>query len=209
MARWYASVLAADSPIMSFRQASWHSWMISTAYFFDLASPLKAKTFYSTVNPAFTNGFPTYLRLAIRDLVDPKPLVRRPDQPRQTPLHILNIIQPWRERVVHVHHQDLPIRLPLVEERHDTEHFDLLDLTDVAERFADLAYVERVVVSVRTGLGVFDLGIFPGLREGAVVPNVSWMPSAISRIPCRLLREFERTHRDGGSNYERIEACPS
>ena len=41
----YVSVLAADSPPTSFFHASWHSRITSTAYFFDLASPEKAKTF--------------------------------------------------------------------------------------------------------------------------------------------------------------------
>jgi hypothetical protein len=46
----YESVLAADSPVTSLRQASWHSWMISTAYFLDFASPEKAKTFCVVVS---------------------------------------------------------------------------------------------------------------------------------------------------------------
>jgi hypothetical protein len=45
MERLYESVLAGASPVTSFLHASWHSCTISMAYFFDLASPEKAKTF--------------------------------------------------------------------------------------------------------------------------------------------------------------------
>ena len=45
MDKSYEAVLAATSPPTSFFHDSLVSWMISTAYFFDFASPEKAKTF--------------------------------------------------------------------------------------------------------------------------------------------------------------------
>ena len=146
--------------------------MISTAYFFDLASPLNANTFYSHQSyPCIT--LITHLWLAIRDLVDPKPLVRRPDQPRQVSLDILNIVQPRSKRIVDIDDENFPVSLPLVEERHDAEYLDLLDLANIAECLAYLADVERVVVPIGSRLSVLDLRVFPGLREGAVIPYVA------------------------------------
>ena len=43
--RSYDAVLAGVSPEARRRQASWHSWMISVAYFLFFASPEKAKLF--------------------------------------------------------------------------------------------------------------------------------------------------------------------
>lgn len=115
------------------------------------------------------------LGLSIGDLVDPEPLVGRSDQSGQMPLNILDVIEPGSQRVVDVYYKDLPVGLAFIQESHDTEDFDLLDLTDVADVLADLAHVERVVVPVGTGFGVLDVGVFPGLREGTVVPDVAWM----------------------------------
>jgi hypothetical protein len=61
----YLSVLCGSSPETSFLQASCVSWMISTAYFFDLASPEKAKTFchqlyiLSSTFAQLTSGLPS------------------------------------------------------------------------------------------------------------------------------------------------------
>jgi hypothetical protein len=135
----------------------------------------------------------TYLGLAIGDFVDPEPLVGRADQAGQVSLNILDVVQPRRERVVDVHDQHLPVGLTLVEQRHDAEHLDLLDLADGADRLANLAYVERVVVAVCAGLGVLLRGVFPSLGEGTVVPNVTWglvlgfQEVSNSRIPERRM----------------------
>lgn len=48
--RSYEGVLAGTSPVMRRRHASWHSWIISVAYFLFLASPEKANAF---------SGFPS------------------------------------------------------------------------------------------------------------------------------------------------------
>ncbi len=45
MERSYEAVFAGLWPEMSLRQASWHSWMISVAYFLFFASPEKANWF--------------------------------------------------------------------------------------------------------------------------------------------------------------------
>lgn len=80
------------------------------------------------------------------------------------PLNILNIVELASERVVDIDDNDLPVSLALVEQSHDAENFDLLDLTSVADGLANLADVERVVVAVSLGLGVLLVGVLPGLR---------------------------------------------
>jgi hypothetical protein len=78
-------------------------------------------------------------------------------------LDVLNIIQLGRQRVLDIDDEDFPIGLAFVEEGHDTEDFDLLDLPHVTHLFADLAYVQRIVVAPGLGLGVLLSGIFPSL----------------------------------------------
>ena len=80
-------------------------------------------------------------------------------------LDVLNVVQLGRERVLDVDDEDLPIGLAFVEEGHDAEDFDLLDLPDVTHLFADLAYVQWVVVAVGLGLGVLLTGILPSLQK--------------------------------------------
>lgn len=86
----------------------------------------------------------------------PEPLVRRADETRQVPLDILNVVKPVGERVVDVDDDDLPVSFALVEEGHDAEDLDLLDLTDEADLLADLADVEGIVVAIGLSLCVGD-----------------------------------------------------
>jgi hypothetical protein len=79
-------------------------------------------------------------------------------------LDVLNVVELRSEGVIHVNNDDLPVGLLLVEESHDTEDLDLLDLTSVADELADLADVERVVVTLGLGLGVDGVWVLPSLR---------------------------------------------
>jgi hypothetical protein len=78
-------------------------------------------------------------------------------------LNILNVVKLGSEGVVDIDDNDLPVGLALVEESHDTEDLDLLDLTGVANGLTNLADIERVVVAVGLGLGVGGVGVLPGL----------------------------------------------
>lgn len=78
-------------------------------------------------------------------------------------LNIFNIVELRGKRVVHVNDNDLPVGLFLVQEGHNTEDLDLLDLTGVTDEFTDFANVQWVVVTLGLGLRVDDIGIFPGL----------------------------------------------
>jgi hypothetical protein len=115
----------------------------------------------------------TYLGLSIGDFVDSEPLVGSSDQTRQVPLDILNVVEPGGKGVVDIDDQDLPVGLALIEQGHDAEDLDLLDLTGVADGLSDLADIEGVVVTVSASLGVLDVGVLPGLGEGTVVPDVT------------------------------------
>lgn len=83
-------------------------------------------------------------------------------------LDVLDVIKLGCKRVVDIDDDDLPVSLLLVEERHDTEDLDLLDLAGVTDELTDLADIERVVVALGLGLGVDDVGVFPGLVRMSV-----------------------------------------
>lgn len=79
------------------------------------------------------------------------------------PLNVLNVVELGSQGVVDVNDNDLPVSLLLVEEGHDTEDLDLLDLTGLGDELTNLADVERVVVTLGLGLGVDRVGVLPGL----------------------------------------------
>lgn len=78
-------------------------------------------------------------------------------------LNVLNVVQLGGERVVDINDNDLPVSLLLVEESHDTEDLDLLDLAGVTDELTNLADIERIVVALGLGLGVDSVGVLPGL----------------------------------------------
>lgn len=80
------------------------------------------------------------------------------------PLDVLDVVQLRGKRILDVDDEDFPVGLALVEESHDTENLDLLDLPDVADLFADLTNVQGVIVALRLRLGVHLGGILPGLN---------------------------------------------
>lgn len=139
------------------------------------------------------------LRLAIGDFVDAEPLVGGAEKARQVSLDILDVVELGGERVVDVNDDDLPVSLALVEQSHDTEDLDLLDLTRLGDELTNLADVERVVVTLSLGLGVGDVGVLPCLDrpsaelqcvncmrnrsylgEGTVVPEVTLVGEAVT-----------------------------
>jgi hypothetical protein len=97
-------------------------------------------------------------------------------------LNVLNVVEARGEGVVDVNDDDLPVGLALVKESHDAEDLNLLDLASVADGLADLADVERVVVTVGVGLGVLVVGVLPGLGEGTVVPDVAVVGEAVADV---------------------------
>lgn len=115
----------------------------------------------------------THLGLSVGNFVDSEPLLRGTQVARQVSLDVLDIVQSARQGIIDVNDNDLPVGLTLVQEGHDTEDLDLLDLADFGNTLTDLADVERVVVTVGFGLGVGDRGVFPCLGEGSVVPDLS------------------------------------
>jgi hypothetical protein len=137
------------------------------------------------------------LRLSVRDLVDTEPLVGGAEKAREVTLNILNVVELGGKRVVHVNDNDLPVGLFFVQESHDTEDLDLLDLTGVTDEFTDFANVQWVVITLGLGFRVDDIGVFPGLltlvlilvafncmsthaREGTVVPEVALVGEAVA-----------------------------
>lgn len=105
------------------------------------------------------------LGLAIGDLVDTEPLVGGTQKAGQVALDVLNVVELGSQRVVHVDDNDLPVGLVLVKEGHDTQNLDLLDLASVTDELANLADIERIVVTLGLGLRVSNIGVLPGLEE--------------------------------------------
>lgn len=103
------------------------------------------------------------LGLAVGDLVDTEPLVGGTHETGQVALNILNVVKLRGQSVVDVDDNDLPVGLLFVNQGHDTEDLDLLDLTGVADELTDLANVERVVVTLGLGLRVNGVGVLPSL----------------------------------------------
>ena len=98
----------------------------------------------------------------------PEPFVCSPDETREVPFNILNVVELGRKRVQHVYNENLPIRLALVQECHNAEDLHLLHLTDVCDLLADLADIERVVITLCLRLSVCNVRVFPGLNNGHV-----------------------------------------
>ena len=61
--------------------------------------------------------------------------------------------------------ENLPVGLALIQQSHDTENLDLLDLTHISNLLANLAHIERVIVTAGLGFWVYLLWILPGLSN--------------------------------------------
>ena len=78
-------------------------------------------------------------------------------------LNILDIIQLRCQWVVDIDNNDFPVCLFLIEQSHDTENLDLLDVASLADELANLANVERIIIASGLGFRVYNIGVFPGL----------------------------------------------
>jgi len=131
---------------------------------------------------AFSGEGKLVLGLAIRDLVDTEPLIGSPQEARKVSLDVLDIVELRSQRVVDIDDNDLPIGLFFVKQGHHAQDLDLLDLARFGDELANLANVQWVVVSLGLGLWVNNIGVFPGLREGTVVPEIALVREAVSHI---------------------------
>jgi len=69
-------------------------------------------------------------------------------------LDIFDVIQLGCKRILNINDYDLPVCFSFVEKGHDTEDFDLLDLPDVTDLFADFTNIEGVIVTFGLCLSV-------------------------------------------------------
>lgn len=95
----------------------------------------------------------------------PEPFVGGTDQAREMPLNILDIVELRSKRVRNVNDDDFPVSLTLIEKGHDAENLDLLDLSNIADLFTNLANIEWVVITLGFGLGMGLRRVFPGLYQ--------------------------------------------
>jgi hypothetical protein len=154
---------------------------------------------------AFSGEGKLVLRLSIWDLVDTEPLVGGSQETREVALDILDVVEFGCQRIIHVNDDDFPIGLLFVQKGHDTEDLDLFHLPHVTNQFSNLADIQRIVVSPCFSLWVDHIGVFPGLpgdilqsatsavprskgggfayaREGAVIPEVTFMREAVPHV---------------------------
>ena len=103
------------------------------------------------------------LRLSIWNLVDAEPLVRRSQQAWQVSLHVFDVIELRSQWVIDINNDDLPVGFFLIQQSHDPEDFDLLDLAGVANEFANLTDVKWVIVALGFGFRVDYIRVFPCL----------------------------------------------
>lgn len=103
------------------------------------------------------------LGLAVGDLVDAEPLVGGAEEAWKMTLDVLDVVQLGRERVLHVDDDDLPICLFFVQEGHHAKDLHLLDFTGLRDELADLAHIQRVVVTLGLGFRVHNVWVLPSL----------------------------------------------
>lgn len=129
---------------------------------------------------ALTGEGELVLWLSVRDFVDSEPFVGGSQQTWQVGLDILDVVQLSSQWVVDVNDNDLPVSLTLVQQGHDTQDLDLLDLTDSGDLLTDLTDIQRIVVTLGLGLWVDLVWVLPGLRESTVVVDVTVVREAVS-----------------------------
>ena len=111
----------------------------------------------------FTGEGKLVLWLSIWNLVDSKPFIGSSDQSWQMSFNIFDVIEFGSQWVIDIDGNDLPVGFTFIEESHDTQDLDLLDLTRVADLFTDFTDVQWVVVTLGLGVWVSVVGVFPGL----------------------------------------------
>ena len=79
-------------------------------------------------------------------------------------LDIFDVIQLGCERILNIDDYDLPVCFSFIKKGHDTEDFDLLDLADVTDLFADFTNIKRIIITLCLCLSMGLRGIFPSLQ---------------------------------------------
>lgn len=78
-------------------------------------------------------------------------------------LDVFDVIELWSEGIMDIDDDDFPVCLAFVEQGHDAEDLDLFHLTGVTDLLADLAHIERVVITPCLGFCMKDIRVLPGL----------------------------------------------
>ena len=187
-------------PVHRFSQASPHSRTMFSAYLNETSALACAKNaLYTLLVLAFPRKRKLVFRLSVGDFVDTEPLVGRPQQAWQMPFNILDVVQLRRQRVVDVDHDHFPVGFLFIEQGHHPQDLHLLHLAGSGHELTDLANVERIVVTLRLGLGVGYVGVLPRLSdflakegaggldsahlgESAIVPDVTVMRKTVADV---------------------------
>mmetsp|Transcript_52621 Transcript_52621/g.152995 ORF Transcript_52621/g.152995 Transcript_52621/m.152995 type:complete len:241 (-) Transcript_52621:108-830(-) len=109
--------------------------------------------------------------LLVGGLVPAQPLADPAHDSGALGLHVGDVAQFRRQRIVFMNAYDLPVQLPVVDHREDAQDLDLLHAAHGQRPGADLHGVQRVVVAADLELRVLVCWILPSLRKHAVVPE--------------------------------------
>ena len=78
-------------------------------------------------------------------------------------LNVLNVVESRCQWIIDVNDDDLPVSLLFVKQGHDSQNFDLFDLSRSCDELSDLADIERVVITLGFGLGMENIWVLPSL----------------------------------------------
>ena len=78
-------------------------------------------------------------------------------------LDVFDIVKLWSEGIMDIDDDDFPVCLAFVEQGHDAEDLDLLDLAGVTDLLANLADIEGVIITLGLGLCMGVVRVLPGL----------------------------------------------
>jgi hypothetical protein len=152
-------------PVISFSQASAHSRTMSVAYLSQSVSVLVWAEEIILLILTLSSESKLVFWLSVWDLVDSEPFICSSQETRKVSFNILDIIEFRCQWVVDINHNDLPVSLFFIKQSHNTKDLDLLDLSWVADQFADLTDIQWIIVTLGFRLRMDDVGILPCLQD--------------------------------------------
>ena len=98
-------------------------------------------------------------------------------------VHVVDIIEVLRKRISHINANHFPVRLTLVNHSKDSEDLDLDDSASGLDLVAYLTHINWVIIPLAVGRLVGVVGVLPGLRDSAIVPDVAVVREAVGHKP--------------------------
>lgn len=112
-----------------------------------------------------------------------EPLNGGTKQTREVLVHIGDVIDFRGQRIVHIDGDYLPVGFALVNQGNGAQHLDLQHVAALSHSVANLDDIDGIVVTLAAGGGLDVVGVFPGLGQGSVVPDVALVREAVGHEP--------------------------